>query len=186
LVKLYQSPLFKTEVVKRVVFKFSNPTPSQIASIGDPLKEPKANPSAPYQYLTWNLDTISRLFGIVIMLVCLYLLFTLAKTLFETTLSKEKKPKPEEGFTLWKKKFQEFNFYQLKGNDLIKAVYETYRECFDKDLELTPFEFLAKYSHPSLNELTQEYIITEYGLKSTLVPDETIRSWIKKLEQTFI
>ena len=183
LVNFYQAPIFRTEIVKKIVFKFSNPTPSQIAAIGDPLTVPKANLSAPYRYLTWNLDTISRLFGIVIMLVCLYLLFTLARTLFKTALSPEHKTKPDENLFLGEKKFQSKHFYRFKGSDLIKVAYETYRETKDGELDLTPNEFLSKHPNLSLQHLTQEYITTEYGQKPTKIPDETIRSWIKKLEQ---
>jgi hypothetical protein len=182
-IKLYQKPMIKTMIVKREIFKFSNPSPSKIAAVGYNT-DPKTELSSPYQPIKWDLDAISRLTGIIILLVSLYLLYKLTRTLFETSISADKEIKIRDGFKVKEKGFQLKFFSSYQGSNLIKVAYETYRECIDKDLELTPFEFLTKYPHPALNEITQEYIITEYGLKPTRIPDIEVRSWIKELEQT--
>jgi hypothetical protein len=184
MVKLYQAPMFKTEMVKREVFKFTNRDASIIAATGDPLQEPKIQPSFPYQTIHWNLDTVSRLTGIIILLVSLFLLYKLAKTLFETSISADKTVKSTDNVMIQEKAFRAKCFDSFHGSELLKKVYERYREAWDKDPELTPYEFLHKHPNTSLKDLTAEYIFTEYGLKPTLVPDETIIAWIKRLEQT--
>jgi len=179
IVRISQTPLLKEVMVKKEFFRFAVRKSKAVVQID--IKE-KQDYYPPVEYLKWNIDTFGRIFGIISLLSFIFLFYGLLRQLLQTKELKNSRKDNFQSFLPSSKIFSLDDYRFLSGSDLLRAGYENFRIFFKLDFNLTPLEFLDKYSNEELSEITKEYIRTEYGMKPTKASDDEIRKWLKLLE----
>ena len=178
-VQIYKNPLLKEVMIKNEFFRF---TTQRSTAVVLPVPKEKPDYYPPVETLNWKIDTIGRIFGILSLLTLILLFYGFLRQLLQTKELKDNSKIQLLSSQSINRSFSMDDFTLLSGSDLLRAGYENFRIFFGKDFDLTPWEFLTKYSNETLSEITKEYIKTEYGMKPTKVSDDVIRKWIGNLE----